>query len=105
MSSLVDATTPDEASAKSTVDQLPSLQQVTLIRFIMDLSELDGGCGSEKYRRYGEDEGNGKEEMKQSSVGVIYRRWIVREWDGKYYVRNIDLRNKQWAFGDSSSRP
>ena len=32
------------------------------VRFDMDLSELDGGCGSEKPKRYGEDEGKGKEE-------------------------------------------
>ncbi|EDR11373.1 uncharacterized protein LACBIDRAFT_323902 [Laccaria bicolor S238N-H82] len=44
------ATTTDEALAKSTVGQLPSLQRVTLVRFVMDLSELDGGCGSEKPR-------------------------------------------------------
>ena len=52
----------NEALAKS--DQLPSLQRVTLIRFVMDLSELDGGSGSEKSRRYGEDEGEGKEEIR-----------------------------------------
>ena len=61
----------------------------------MDLSELDGGSCSEKSRRYCDDEGEGKEEMEWSSVGVIYRRWIVREWDDNY-VRKIDLeRNEQ----------
>ena len=54
----------DEALAKSTVDQLPSLQRVTLVRFVMDLSELDSGCGSEKPRRDGEDEGEGMEETR-----------------------------------------
>ena len=47
--------------AKSTVDKLPSLQRVTLVRFVMD---LDGGYGSDKSRRYDEDEGEGNEEMK-----------------------------------------
>ena len=60
----------------------------------MDLTELDGGPYSKKSRRYGDDEGEGKEEMEWSSVGVIYRRWIVREWDDNY-VRKIDLRNEQ----------
>ena len=54
----------------------------------MDLSELDGGGGSERSGRYGEDEGEGKEETKYV---VIYRR-IVREWDDNY-VRKIDIRN------------
>ena len=78
----------DQALAKSTVDQLRSLQRVTL-RFDMDLLELDGGCGSEKSRRYSEDEAEGKAEMKQSSVGVICRRWIVREWVGNYDLRHF----------------
>ena len=46
------------------VDRLPWLQCVTLVRFVVDLSELDGGGGTEGSRRYGEDEGEGKEEMK-----------------------------------------
>jgi hypothetical protein len=40
------------------------LQRVTLVWFIIDLSELDGSGGSKRSRRYGEDEGEGKEEMK-----------------------------------------
>ena len=35
-----------------------------LVRFVMDLSELDGGGGTEGSKRDGEDEGEGKEEMK-----------------------------------------
>jgi hypothetical protein len=54
----------DEASAKSTVDRLTLLQRLTLVRFVMDLSGLDGGGGSERSRRYGEHEGEGKEEVK-----------------------------------------
>ncbi|KIJ95736.1 hypothetical protein K443DRAFT_320663 [Laccaria amethystina LaAM-08-1] len=50
LSSLGDATTTDEALAKSMVDQLPSLQCVTIVRFVIDLSELDGGRGSERPR-------------------------------------------------------
>ena len=62
MSSLGDATTTDEALAKSTVHRLPWLQCVTLVRFVMDLSELDGSGGIEAARRYGEDEAERKEE-------------------------------------------
>ena len=61
---LGDATTTDEALTKSTVDRLPWLHYVTLIWFAMDLLELDGGGGTEGSKRDGEDEGEGKEEMK-----------------------------------------
>ena len=54
----------------------------------MDLSGLDGGGCTEGSRRYGEDMGEGKEDMKESSDVVIYRR-IVSEWDDNL----IDLRN------------
>ena len=36
-SSLGDAITTDEALAESTVDQLSSLERVTLVRFVMEL--------------------------------------------------------------------
>ena len=49
---------------------------------------------AKKSRRYGDDKGEGKEEMEWSSVGIIYRGWIVREWDDNY-VRKIDLHNEQ----------
>ena len=64
-----------------TVDRLPLLQRVmTLVQFVMDLSELDGGGNSERSRRYGQDDGDGMEEMKHASNVVTYRR-IIREWD------------------------
>ena len=83
-----------------TVDQLPS---VTLVRFVMDLSELDGGCQAVAVMKDPGDMARTRvrERRKWSSQVLAYRRWIVREWHGNY-VRNIDLRN---AFGDSSSRP
>ena len=52
-----------QALAKSTVDRLPWLQCVTLVRSVMDLSELDGGGCTEGSRRYGEDEGEGGNEV------------------------------------------
>ena len=45
-------------------DRLPWPQCVTLVRFVMDLSKLEDGGGIEGSRRYGDDEGEGKEEMK-----------------------------------------
>ena len=57
MSSLANGITADVASAKSTVDRLSMLQRVTLVRFVMDLLELDGDGGSERSVRYREDEG------------------------------------------------
>ena len=52
--------------------RLPLLQCVTLVGFVVDLSDL--GCGGrERSRRCGEDEGEGKEEMWSSDV-VVYRR-------------------------------
>ena len=57
MSSLGNAITADVASAKSTVDRLSLLQRVILVRFVMDLMELDGDGGSERSVRYREDEG------------------------------------------------
>ena len=44
--------------------RLPWLQCATLARFVVDLSELDRGGGTEGYKRYGGDEGEGREDMK-----------------------------------------